>query len=190
LEIHSDEGEKRERRTAGICGLAGNVTTVSYCRTASAFIHELLRKSPVTFDMKPLVYPFFGRLRQKLVASTLMAVIVLAQFAVAAHACPRLPQAAATGEGHLAMASDPHAGCHDGAQATRERSALCKAHCVNDGQQAVKVWTPDTVHAGAVMTVPAVPMPTEAFVSASQRTTATPHASPDPPFLRSAVLRI
>lgn len=108
-----------------------------------------------------------------------------AQLAVSAHACP---------PAKAAMTASEHADCHSaesGVPDAESPTALCKKHCENNGQQMVKAWPADLTAAIAAPVQPDVQLDDNVSGTVHRAGLAPQRVGiPDPPFLRSAVLRI
>jgi hypothetical protein len=109
-----------------------------------------------------------------------------AQLAVSVHACTPVESRAV---------AHAHTDCHDAgsdAGTSEARSALCKKHCENNGQQHLNAWPADLSAAMAVLVQPSVHLADLADSGSEACHALSPErvGIPDPPFLRSPVLLI
>lgn len=118
---------------------------------------------------------------RRLTAGVAAFVIVLSQFAVAAHAC--LPPVPAPVK--VAVSAHDCDSPSDGAGV----AALCKQHCENGQQNVVKPFVLDIPVAIMVLTVPLAPALAIAQTAISPAYVAGA-PPPSPPFLQSSILRI
>lgn len=118
---------------------------------------------------------------RRLTAGATALMIVLSQFAVAAHAClPPVPAPV-----NVAVSAHDCDSPSEGAGA----SALCKQHCENGQQNVVKLFALDIPVAIFVLTIPLPPaLPVAQTAIRPAYVAGAP--PPSPPFLQSSILRI